>query len=907
MKDSQPKLAYVALRGPSRERTLYARVQEGACREWRLPDRGHDLDKTLRELIRHCDDAPIVCFEAEDLSELLSRPEVLPHARTALAKLRDLRELALIWLPTVSCHSPEDMAAADTPGDDPLALTCLLWERVLEAIQNAPEGLLRVLSPLLAQDPGHAWLPWPEGVAGSTDLMRIGSVLPQKPPVRKRDSADTVPSGDLRDLSIEVLSPGGCIAEALAAYEHRAGQVDMAREVADALRDGRFLLAEAGTGVGKSLAYLVPAVLWACREGEPVVISTNTKNLQAQLIEKDLPLLQRALPFGFQAALLKGRANYPCIRLLMSVAIDAANSLLRGERVVAAFLISWLAHGSGGDLESLPGDVFQLLPELPSVLARVRSQGDSCVGKACSYGDVCPVEIARAHARNSDIIVANHALTMADARSQVLPKYSRLVFDEAQNVETVATDALSLECSGHGLRQLLQAFSGSRGSFVEMIKRRLLELGERPGVPEANGALDQLPALADTFADAAAEMGDLVFDFCFDMPNDGRTEEGRAAVRLTDEVRQMPEWAELAELGAQALSAGLTLLRSVEAFAEQLKPIDKGAKSGSEGLDTDADAVKMRIAAVLEALAKVLDSGSSQVDYVTWAEAWRSRSGPSWGLHAAPVDIGPVLEEALFSKKSAIVFTSATMTVDGRFGYFRQRLGLDRYRDKLVEVTASSPFDLTEQLLLCVPGDMPEASQFGFNDAVVDALGKICEVTEGGTLALFTARSRMSQAFRALEQPLRSQGMTPLCQDVSGPRYDLLERLRHDDRAVLFGLKSFWEGVDVPGDALRCVVICKLPFAVPSDPVVQARQEDAARKGLDPMMDYYLPEAVVAFKQGFGRLIRTATDTGVVFVLDKRIVTRGYGRRFFRSIQRCEFARETLEDCLDRARGWLGR
>jgi Rad3-related DNA helicase len=321
-------------------------------------------------------------------------------------------------------------------------------------------------------------------------------------------------------------------------------------------------------------------------------------------------------------------------------------------------------------------------------------------------------------------------------------------------------------------------------------------------------------------------------------------------------------------------------------------------------LDADAESVRVRVATGLEALAAILEPERSQ-GYVTWSEAWHTRSGNSWCLKAAPIDVSEVLDDALLSHKEAVVFTSATLTVEGAFAYYRQRTGLNQHADKLIEMMVPSPFDLTQQLLLCVPSDMPEPSQPGYDMAVVDALGQICEVTRGGTLVLFTARSRMQQAYAALKERLEEQGLTALCQDLSGPRWALLERLKLDPAAVLFGLKSFWEGVDVPGDALRCVVIAKLPFGVPSDPILQAREEHVRAHGLNPIDDYYLPEAILAFKQGFGRLIRSASDTGVVFVLDRRILTRPYGRRFFRSIQRCELSREPLATCLRQAAGWL--
>jgi Rad3-related DNA helicase len=539
------------------------------------------------------------------------------------------------------------------------------------------------------------------------------------------------------------------------------------------------------------------------------------------------------------------------------------------------------------------------------MVARVRSQGDACLGRACSHSDSCPVEIARGYARRADIIVANHALTFADAKTTVFPPYSRLIFDEAQNIEAAATEGLALECSSYGLSQLARTLADDPNSLMRVMERKLANLGGAVGVAEAADALRAIPPATDQLLNAASEFGATLCEFCFLASQDRRAEEGRTTIRLTTQTRALPEWHETAEMGGVAHAAGTALFGVMADFVKRLGEVDKGGQPGAEGIEADAFAMKTRLEEQLVALNTVLNATGDSTEYVTWADTWRSARGQQWGLHAAPVDVGPVLDEALYQHKAGIVFTSATVTVDGEFRYFRQRLGLDEYSDKLQEMRASSPFDLTEQLLLCIPTDMPDAAEREFNEKTADALRDICEATEGGTLALFTARSRMQQAFQRLEADLEGLGLTPLCQDVSGARWALLERLKQDPRAVLFGLKSFWEGVDVPGDALRCVVICKLPFAVPSDPIIEARQEDAARKGLNPMQDYYIPEAVIGFKQGFGRLIRTTTDTGVVFVLDKRILTKPYGRRFFRSIERCELMRDSLEECLAQARGWL--
>lgn len=895
-----------------RGRVLEAFRPDRAPCEWSLPRRSAETKVTeaLRDFVGYCGDAPLVTLDAETISELLSRPEMLALAAPQLRSMRDLRLLARIFLPLEEGWGGRSRSRRRSEAGLSASIEEMqkLYARVIEAVGEAPEELLAVLQALLSEHPSFSWLPWPSERADATAVLQISAALPGKPPGRNREGSAEHVRGDLVDVSRDILSPTGAVAKLLPGYEHREGQVQMAVEVARALRDEQFLLVEAGTGVGKSLAYLVPAILWAREQGEPVVVSTNTKNLQEQLIEKDLPLLREALPVSFEAALLKGRGNYPCVRALITQMVDATQSLFRDACLAAGFLCSWLVKSYTGDLEEIPASAYEELPELTSLVSRVRSQGEACLGQVCSHNGKCPVERARGFARRADVVVANHALTFADSRAAVLPTYSRLIFDEAQNVETVATDGLSLECSAYGFNQLARALSGDPSSFAGLMARRLDELGDGPGVSAARDTLEQLPTLVDELLGVVDAFGDAVGEFCRNASRDRRGDGERASVRLTEAARRQPGWDECAALGAAAVDKAQEVRRLVSLFVAGLAEIDKSARPGSEGMDADAQAMLSRVEGAIEALATVMDPGEDNARYVTWAEvSSRGRRGPSWKLQAAPVDVGPVLDEAVYREKASIIFASATMTLEGDFRYFRQRLGLDTQHERLVEAKVPSPFKLTEQLLLCVPTDMPDPSDRGYNDASIDALREICRVADGGTLALFTARSRMQKAFEALEDDLEEMGLNPICQDVSGPRTQLLDELRGDPSTVLFGLKSFWEGVDVPGRALRCVVICKLPFAVPSDPIVEARQEDAARKGLNPMQDYYIPDAIMAFKQGFGRLIRTSSDTGVVYVLDRRILTKPYGLRFFRSIQRCALTREPLEQCLEQTKAWLAR
>ena len=622
-------------------------------------------------------------------------------------------------------------------------------------------------------------------------------------------------------------------------YETRPQQIEMTLEIQKAIEQNKHLIIEAGTGVGKSLAYLVPFIFWSIEEKKKVIISTYTKTLQEQLADKDLPFLQEILPVEFKFEMCVGSENYLCLRRLGNTfqygLFDSPNEVKEINRIS-----KWRERTQTGLRLELDFE-----PQERS-WSKVCREPDMCLGNRCRYRNECFYSQSRIAQSKADLLVVNHHLFFANLSSggRVLPAYDAVVFDEAQNIEDVAGEYLGAEVSNTGIKYLLDSIYNpkTRKGLITRIK----------------GLKEETCNQVIEYVSAVRTVSDKFFTSILDEFGMGSLTKRLRTPNLFEDPIEEP------------LTGLYNILHSAITCLDNIEDI------------TELNAYSDRCMAVCNNLKIFIEQ--SVENYVYWLEIISKPHYIKVCLNATPIDIAGLLREQVFNKTSPIILTSATLAVDGSFEYMKTRLGLD----VPMELLLGSPFDYEKQVVLYIPDDLPDPSYETdkHTDCAIERTSEIIKITKGRAFVLFTSYSTLQQAYEYLSKNTEFE----ILKQGELPRWQMLNIFKMSENAVLLGTNTFWQGVDVPGQALECVVIFKLPFAVPDNPVTEAKMEFLAQKGKDPFINYQVPQAIIMLKQGFGRLIRTKTDHGIIAILDPRIKTRYYGKRFIESLPKCSLA-----------------
>ena len=841
---------------------------------------GHNISFDLRFLESHGLELPNASFDTWDLASMLL-PTTTEYSLISLARLLNAQ------------HANPHRALEDSQATQEVFVSLLrkaeeldpgLLAHLIHLANRSQWGLGRLLAGLEPQlggaEGGTAF-----GLTG-LDLGNLSNRLGRAE--RRRTDPELMQMGQAKIENL--LGSEGPFSKSFPGFEHRPEQLEMLAKVTGAIYQGNHLVVEGGTGVGKSMAYLLPAAIFAASQGQRVVISTNTINLQEQLIRKDIPAVTKVLedagmvePGLIQAALLKGRANYLCLRrwnyLAHSESPSVDDARLLGKTSV------WLQETSTGDRNEI-----NLSGRDAYTWSKV-SAGDKGWCPGLREGGACFLRTARERAEQAHIVVVNHALLLADMvrGGSLIPDYQYLIVDEAHNLEEEATRQLGFEITGDRLNEELEPLArlitqarvamsgGELTSAVRQDGERALSQLE-PLLPHARELWTRFLAEGERFIQSQANSRGEI----------------NSQLLVTQPMRRQRGWADLA-LGWENLDVALgQAINQLARLQQYLDGADLASAEAGETLTMEAAGIGEDLDELRQQLGSVI--GAADEQSIIWIS--RDPVRAELAFHAAPLQVSGTLAENLFAKKECVVLTSATLSTQGNFQYLRERLGLTEGADELL---VGSPFDYQRAALLMIPDDMPQPSGDRYIESLSRVIADLGRSLEGHTMALFTSHAALRAVAQQIRGRLAGEGVRVLAQGVDGSPQQLIRTFTENSKSVLLGTSSFWEGVDLPSGVLKALVLTRLPFQVPTDPIVKSRSEQYS----DAFNDYSIPQAVLRFRQGMGRLIRNKGDKGAIVVLDRRVTGRSYGQAFLQSIPPCSLKPSVLANVGALAADWV--
>ncbi|MBO8170746.1 MAG: ATP-dependent DNA helicase DinG [Bacillaceae bacterium] len=714
----------------------------------------------------------------------------------------------------------------------------------------------------------------------------------QDEPVRP----DDFPSFD--EWIDHLFSENGVLARLHPQFERREAQIKMMEKVYHSFQNGQHLLIEAGTGTGKSLGYLIPALYWAQTQDKKVVISTNTIQLQEQLFQRDMPLLNEVWPDHPGVALLKGRNNYLCLRKFEQSLLESASREYENQLQKARMLV-WLTETSTGDVEEL-----NLSAKGKQFWKQVQSDASSCLNRHCPWFSRCFYHRARHNSQEADVMITNHSLLLTDMKSdhRILPAYDYAIVDEAHHFEESATHHLGISLNSYQMNADLNQLTGKQGElFLGKLFSSVKEWNETTFNHLASSQ-EPLQIQAQKTREAVQTLFSLIDQWAKGQPRSDSS--GRKVVRY-----HPLKWeGEMKTAAQNAVDEFIYLGKELEHIASKL--MDEDIPFSLRAIVTDLHGFIRDCQQYAESLFELLldpdDSG------VYWLEVEEKKTRGIVYLYKVPVDVSVLLQETFFDQKESVVLTSATISVNQSFDYPLERLGLSElFKQGAVNTSIlPSPFNYKDQALFCIPTDIPNIKQVHeeeYLNHLVLSLKQVAEVTSGRMLVLFTSYDMLHRVYHPLKEALKSSGIEVFGHGIdSTSRSILLRKFKSNHQSILLGTSSFWEGVDIPGEALSCLVIVKLPFTPPYHPVAEARTDLLKKQGKNPFMELSVPQAVIKFKQGFGRLVRSRHDKGIVIIFDRRIVEARYGRQFIQSLPESTIVQKPLKKMLPVIQEWLG-